>query len=192
MITQSDGFDDVHLRGFRRFVAGVDRLASHMADSEGKDSLCRHEAVGFRARSAAQNLAMRIERESGRHLQRRPKLVGLARNLGVRRANDDMARVGVLPKHKIKGCIKLFRRNLPSDERARGKVRGKQGLAHAADRPRFEHVADAFQHGRKWQFGLAGNFSKGIPYKAGNLVLRNRKNTGIYRISVFNRNHKDI
>ena len=42
-----------HLRAVLGSVAGLDRLAPHVADAEREDAFCGHELVGFAAGVAA-------------------------------------------------------------------------------------------------------------------------------------------
>ena len=82
-----------------------------------------------------------------------------------------MSGVGILLEHEIKSRLQLFRSHLPGDESAGGKICGKQRLAHPTNSFRFEHLANAFQHGRKRQPASARNFRERIADEASNLVL---------------------
>lgn len=171
------------------FVAGLDALAAHVADTKGKDALRRHEPVGLRASDAHEKAAMLIERLAGGHFQGRPELVGLTGDFGIRRADDDMAGERILTKHEFKGGIELFGGHFPSHEGAFGEIRGEKRLADAADRSGFNHGADALEDGWQVHATETGNFLKGFARKTGNLVFGDGKDAGVDGVVVLGRNH---
>jgi molybdopterin/thiamine biosynthesis adenylyltransferase/rhodanese-related sulfurtransferase len=171
------------------FVAGFDALAAHVADTKGKDALCRHEPIGLRTSESHEKAAMLIERLAGGHFQGRPEFVGLTGNFGIRRADDDMTGERILAEHEFKGGIELFGGHFPSHESAFGEICGQKRLADAADRSGFHHRTDALENGRQVDATQAGNFLKGFAGKTGNLVFGDSKDACVDGVVVLSRNH---
>ena len=171
------------------FVAGLDALAAHVANTKGKDALGRHEPVGLRSSEAHEKAAMLIERLAGGHFQGCPEFVSLAGDFSISRADDDMTREGILAEHELKGGFELFGRHFPSHESALGEIRGEKRLADTADRSSFDHGADTLQNNGQLDTAQSGNFLKRFAGKTGNLVFGDGKDTGVDGIVVLGRDH---
>ena len=90
-------------------------------------------------------------------------------------------------RHPIEGRVYFFRRHLPGNERAIGKIGCEQGLPDAPDRARAQHRDDSLEHGLDRQSRSLRNFPKRLAHETGDFVLRNGEDARVDRIVMLDR-----
>jgi hypothetical protein len=123
-----------------------------------------------------------LDRKSLRHFERRPEPIVRTRRRRVGRADHAVTGERIFAKEILERVGQALVRNLPRHQRAGGKVRRHQRLAHAADRAGIEHRDDALEHDVHIDARLLGDLTERVELKAGQPVFTHCENRRVYRV----------
>jgi hypothetical protein len=168
-----------HLAGFIAPTARFHALPPHMAHSESEQALRRHGLERVGADPLLENLAMLLDREPLRDLERRPQPIGGARRRSVGRADDDVPGERIFPKEEVEAGVETIRRDLPRHQRAWREARRHERLPDAPDRSGREHGPQAFDHGVDVDPRLRRDLRDRVGQESRDAVLRDGEDPGI-------------
>src|SRR6266545_1900080 len=124
---------------------------------------------------------MLLDRIAGRHFQRGPE--SPFRWTGLAVSNHDVTGKRIAPGDETERVVGALFVDLPRDQRSLREIRRQERLSHAANRPRFEHRADALDDGVGSEAGAASDLADRIANESPNLIFGDLENLAIHGIA---------